>query len=227
MSSTCSFISLQVLEMTHLETGAGWLRSSSLKFEAGREEVGKGGVVPDPIVHERVCTGQRLGQVAGLDGAWSDAEPDHGAGRQCRVSARSGEEWLNGQHSANGGGSSRPAICARDPSADIYRTPVRERLGSTGSQPSFMPPGWVSGHLANICTSCWAWRLRSSLRNLTENPPKRPDPLFLAARAELCMVADLLCRPCHPAGAGGDRRDGRPGALAAGQFRRIRPWPAI
>jgi 23S rRNA (cytidine1920-2'-O)/16S rRNA (cytidine1409-2'-O)-methyltransferase len=26
------------------------------QFEAGREEVGKGGVVRDPIVHERVCT---------------------------------------------------------------------------------------------------------------------------------------------------------------------------
>jgi len=26
------------------------------QFEAGREEVGKGGVVRDPTVHERVCT---------------------------------------------------------------------------------------------------------------------------------------------------------------------------
>jgi 23S rRNA (cytidine1920-2'-O)/16S rRNA (cytidine1409-2'-O)-methyltransferase len=26
------------------------------QFEAGREEVGKGGVVRDPSVHERVCT---------------------------------------------------------------------------------------------------------------------------------------------------------------------------
>ena len=25
------------------------------QFEAGREEVGKGGVVRDPIVHDRVC----------------------------------------------------------------------------------------------------------------------------------------------------------------------------
>ena len=29
------------------------------QFEAGREEVGKGGVVRDPAIHERVCTGAK------------------------------------------------------------------------------------------------------------------------------------------------------------------------
>ena len=60
------------------------------QFEAGREEVGKGGVVRDPGVHERVCDrGQRLGRIAGLGRGWGRREPDHRARGQCRIPAGS------------------------------------------------------------------------------------------------------------------------------------------
>lgn len=53
-----SFISLaKVLEapLKLAKTGAKLLALIKPQFEAGREEVGKGGVVRDPAVHERVC----------------------------------------------------------------------------------------------------------------------------------------------------------------------------
>lgn len=57
---TCdaSFISLsKVLEtpLNFSRTGAMLVALVKPQFEAGREEVGKGGVVRDPAVHERVC----------------------------------------------------------------------------------------------------------------------------------------------------------------------------
>lgn len=57
---TCdaSFISLsKVLEcpLKFARTGAKLVALVKPQFEAGREEVGKGGVVRDPAVHERVC----------------------------------------------------------------------------------------------------------------------------------------------------------------------------
>ena len=54
-----SFISLaKVLEMPLrlAKTGARLVALIKPQFEAGREEVGKGGVVRDPLVHDRVCT---------------------------------------------------------------------------------------------------------------------------------------------------------------------------
>ena len=54
-----SFISLaKVLEAALRLAKAGGKLVALVKpqFEAGREEVGKGGVVRDPMVHERVCT---------------------------------------------------------------------------------------------------------------------------------------------------------------------------
>jgi 23S rRNA (cytidine1920-2'-O)/16S rRNA (cytidine1409-2'-O)-methyltransferase len=54
-----SFISLaKVLEapLQLAKTGAKLVALVKPQFEAGREEVGKGGVVRDPAVHERVCT---------------------------------------------------------------------------------------------------------------------------------------------------------------------------
>jgi 23S rRNA (cytidine1920-2'-O)/16S rRNA (cytidine1409-2'-O)-methyltransferase len=59
---TCdaSFISLsKVLESTLKLARAGARLVALVKpqFEAGRDEVGKGGVVRDPAVHERVCAG--------------------------------------------------------------------------------------------------------------------------------------------------------------------------
>ncbi|HEX8840356.1 MAG TPA: TlyA family RNA methyltransferase [Sphingomicrobium sp.] len=53
-----SFISLaKVLEapLKLAKTGARLVALIKPQFEAGREEVGKGGVVRDPSVHERVC----------------------------------------------------------------------------------------------------------------------------------------------------------------------------
>ncbi len=53
-----SFISLaKVLEapLKLAKPGAKLVALVKPQFEAGREEVGKGGVVRDPIVHERVC----------------------------------------------------------------------------------------------------------------------------------------------------------------------------
>jgi len=54
-----SFIGLsKVLErpMTFTKAGAGLIALIKPQFEAGREEVGKGGVVRDAQVHQRVCT---------------------------------------------------------------------------------------------------------------------------------------------------------------------------
>jgi 23S rRNA (cytidine1920-2'-O)/16S rRNA (cytidine1409-2'-O)-methyltransferase len=54
-----SFISLaKVLEapLRLAKPGAKLVALIKPQFEAGREEVGKGGVVRDPTVHERVCT---------------------------------------------------------------------------------------------------------------------------------------------------------------------------
>ena len=59
------------------------------QFEAERGEIGKGGVVRDPAVHERVCA-EAADWVArrGWDGGGLVAEPDHRPRRQCRISAR-------------------------------------------------------------------------------------------------------------------------------------------
>ena len=54
-----SFIGLsKVLErpMTFTKAGSGLIALIKPQFEAGREEVGKGGVVRDAQVHQRVCT---------------------------------------------------------------------------------------------------------------------------------------------------------------------------
>lgn len=65
-----SFIGLaKVLErpLTFAAPGAWLVALIKPQFEAGRTEVGKGGVVRDPAVHERVCADVR---------AWLDAQPD-------------------------------------------------------------------------------------------------------------------------------------------------------
>jgi 23S rRNA (cytidine1920-2'-O)/16S rRNA (cytidine1409-2'-O)-methyltransferase len=57
-----SFISLaKVLEapLKLANDGAKLVALVKPQFEAGRHEVGKGGVVRDPAVHERVCTGAK------------------------------------------------------------------------------------------------------------------------------------------------------------------------
>jgi len=57
-----SFIGLaKVLEapLKLAKPGAALVALVKPQFEAGREEVGKGGVVRDPAVHERVCAGAK------------------------------------------------------------------------------------------------------------------------------------------------------------------------
>lgn len=68
-----SFIGLaKVLErpLTFAKTGARLLALIKPQFEAGREEVGKGGVVRDPVVHQRVCD-QAVAWLT--DGGWTVA----------------------------------------------------------------------------------------------------------------------------------------------------------
>jgi 23S rRNA (cytidine1920-2'-O)/16S rRNA (cytidine1409-2'-O)-methyltransferase len=58
ISCDASFISLSKVLETPLKFAKGGGKLVALvkpQFEAGREEVGKGGVVRDPAVHERVC----------------------------------------------------------------------------------------------------------------------------------------------------------------------------
>ena len=63
------------------------------QFEAGREEVGKGGVVRDPAVHERVCAEAAAWvEAQGWTRARRRAEPDHRARGQCRIPARRDKE---------------------------------------------------------------------------------------------------------------------------------------
>lgn len=57
-----SFIALaKVLErpLTFARPGAALVALIKPQFEAGREEVGKGGVVRDPLIHDRVCADVR------------------------------------------------------------------------------------------------------------------------------------------------------------------------
>ena len=93
-----SFIGLaKVLEVPlgFVRPGGRLLALIKPQFEAGREEVGKGGVVRDPDVHARVCA-----EVAEwlererLDGDRHHAKPDHRARRQRRVPDRRHETGL-------------------------------------------------------------------------------------------------------------------------------------
>jgi len=65
-----SFISLRTVlpaAMALAKPGARLVALIKPQFEAGREQVGKGGVIRDPAVHEAVCADIR---------AWLDARPD-------------------------------------------------------------------------------------------------------------------------------------------------------
>ena len=85
------------------------------------------------------------------------------------------------------------------------------------AKPSFMPPGWAFGVVWPILYFLLGVAVALILAEPhVETAPQRADPLLRAARAEFRLVADLLRRPCHPAGAGGDRRDGRPGRARRG-----------
>ncbi len=65
------------------------------QFEAGRGEVGKGGVVRDPVrPPARLRRGGGVDRIAGLARPRRRNQPDHRARRQCRIPARrdQGEE---------------------------------------------------------------------------------------------------------------------------------------
>ncbi len=69
------------------------------QFEAERDEIGKGGVVRDPAVHERVCAAAAAWLAsARLARRGGDAKPDHRARGQCRVPDR-GPERRGGRDS--------------------------------------------------------------------------------------------------------------------------------
>ena len=112
-----SFIGLaKVLEapLKLAKPGAKLVALVKPQFEAGREEVGKGGVVRDPAVHRAgLQRGQRLGRKPGLDRARHRAKPDHRARRQCRIPARRGQKLAGdcGDSSGRGGGNG-PVLCA-------------------------------------------------------------------------------------------------------------------
>ena len=144
-----SFIGLaKVLEapLKLAKPGAKLVALIKPQFEAGREEVGKGGVVRDAAVHERVCD-EAAGWVAsqGWTVARRHAEPDHRARRQCRVPAGSGKEWLS--RCAEIGGSWRSSRVAIELLGSIsgwlsqsgYGNPWFDAL----DKPTFMPPGFA------------------------------------------------------------------------------------
>ena len=94
-----SFIGLaKVLEapLKLAKPGAKLVALIKPQFEAGREEVGKGGVVRDPGGARSASAtrpGLGLNRRAGPCSA-STPKPDHRARRQCRIPAGSGKEWL-------------------------------------------------------------------------------------------------------------------------------------
>ena len=91
-----SFIGLaKVLEapLRLAKPGAKLVALIKPQFEAGREEVGKGGVVRSRRARACLQRGESVGGIAGLDGARGRAEPDHRARGQCRVPPRGDEIW--------------------------------------------------------------------------------------------------------------------------------------
>ena len=92
-----SFIGLaKVLEapLKLAKAGAKLVALIKPQFEAGRDEVRKGGVVRDPAVHERVCAdASSLGGVARMDCARDCPQSDYRSRRQRRVPARRPENW--------------------------------------------------------------------------------------------------------------------------------------
>ena len=164
-----SFIGLaKVLEapLKLAKPGAKLVALIKPQFEAGREEVGKGGVVRDPAVHERVCA-EAKGWVEsqGWTVLGDRAEPDHRARRQCRIPAGSGEEWL--KHAKRGaGGSSRWSPCSRSMLLGAaerlaVEQRLRQRRGSTRctSRSSCRPAG-CSASSGRSSTRCSASRWR-------------------------------------------------------------------
>ena len=86
-----SFISLAKVLDTALDLARPGGRLVALvkpQFEAERGEIGKGGVVRDPAVHERVCKAAAAWvRSRGWDVVGRDEKPDHRPRRQCRVPA--------------------------------------------------------------------------------------------------------------------------------------------
>ena len=132
-----SFIGLaKVLEapLKLAKPGAKLVALIKPQFEAGREEVGKGGVVRDPAVHERVCAEAAAWVAnAGLARARDRAEPDHRARGQCRVPARRDQELAgdSGDRAGREGGGigARAPICRAE--RETVRCSPRTRCSTT------------------------------------------------------------------------------------------------
>ena len=112
--------------------------------------MGKGGVVRDPAVHERVCA-EAEGWVESQ--GWTvlgvNAEPDHRARRQCRIPAGSGEEWLKqcgrrGLVEDRAGRGDRIELLG-GLSGWLSNSGYGNAWFDALHKPSFMPPGWVFG----------------------------------------------------------------------------------
>jgi hypothetical protein len=134
------------------------------QFEAGREEVGKGGVVRDPQVHERVCANAaEWVESQGWDVLGDRAKPDHRARGQCGILVGSEKAWLSrfGEAWWRYALITVPAIVLLGSlSGWISNSGYGNEWFDALDKPFFMPPGWAFGVVWPILYACWGSRWR-------------------------------------------------------------------
>ena len=222
-----SFIGLaKVLEapLKLAKPGAKLVALVKPQFEAGREEVGKGGVVRDPAVHERVCDeAADWVESQGWTVLGHRAEPDHRARRQCRIPAGSREEWLKPCSTGAGGRSRSSRVVAIEVLGGLsgwlsnsgYGNALVRRAST--SRASCRPAG-----LFGVVWPILYALLGIALAMILAEPPSprrtdRADPVLRPAGAQFRLVADLLRRPRHRPREDRDLRHGRAVAAAGGR----------